>query len=207
MKLFFPFEIKIEFSNRIIFVSTIINCPKYKVVPFAYALMSKKTELAYKAVFGYIHNSVMKLNCEIFMSDYERALRNGLSAIIPNLKTAGCWFHFSQAIKRFARKLSELMEFFKEDPAAKQIYFELLALPLLPAASIVAAFQKLKERAFALNKEAFKRFIHYFENQWIKKVHLSVIRCHFQYQLRNFVLLFGHMSILDRNSNVFFFFK
>lgn len=128
--------------------------------------------MIYKAVFAYIHKHVMSLECEIFMTDYERALRNGLLAIVPNAKVRGCWFHFKQAAKRNAKKFPELMVYVKEEDQAKEIYYQLLALPLLPADLIRTAFEGLTVRAFNLNQDAFKRFLNYFGNQWINAVNI-----------------------------------
>lgn len=140
--------------------------------------MSNKTEANYKAVFMYIHENVMSLNCELFMTDYERAMRNGLSAVVPNAEPRACWFHFTQATKRNAKKLSELMQFINTSQQGKEIYYHLLCLPFLPEHLIIPAFEKLKLQANALHPRAFKRFLIYFENQWlinVRKFYFSFI--------------------------------
>lgn len=72
--------------------------------------MSRRTEQAYTAVFEYLHENVMELNCEIFMSDYENALRNGFSRVVPNVHMTACWlvyhlnYHFSILHIKFVSK-------------------------------------------------------------------------------------------------------
>lgn len=135
--------------------------------------MSRKTEAAYKAVFEYINENVMSLECDLFMTDFEQALRNGLASVVSNTKFRCCWFHYCQACKRCVRKLEELIPVIKEGEG-KEIYHRLLCLPLLPAGEILNAFQALKQKAFAINADAFKRFFTYYENQWLKNVTLCL---------------------------------
>lgn len=46
-----------------------------QVFPFAFVLMTHKSEPSYTAVFQYIHNNVMSLECATVTSDYETAMR------------------------------------------------------------------------------------------------------------------------------------
>lgn len=48
--------------------------------------------------------------------------------------------------------------------------YKFLCLPLLPANEIDAAFYRLKTEAENFDNRLFKRFLLYFESQWIKKV-------------------------------------
>lgn len=140
-----------------------------KVVPFAYILMSNKTQKAYEAVFQYINDNVMALDCSLFMADYEKALRNGFASVVPSAKIVGCWFHFSQACKRYAMKLSKLMKLVRTNKDAERIYYKLLCLPLLPADKIVSAFETIKKKALELS-QLFKKFLTYYEKQWLIRV-------------------------------------
>lgn len=45
-------------------------------------------------------------NCESFMTDYERAMKNALKSLYGiDVKYLSCWFHVSQAVKRQASKV------------------------------------------------------------------------------------------------------
>lgn len=153
--------------------------------------MSHKTELIYKAVFGYIHLHVMSLKCQMFMSDYEKALRNGFLAIVPNVDARCCWFHYCQATKRNAMKIPDMIRYIKNETQAKEIYYQMLSLPLLPAEHISSAFEMLKMRANALNAEVFKNFLLYWKKQWLENVILKFSYQIFSYEKFQFKFLIG----------------
>lgn len=137
--------------------------------------MTHKTEAAYTAVFTTINESVMNLQSfTMFMTDYERAMRNALSSVIPNATATSCWFHFVQACKRYLQKIQELKELLNQNDesgkAGKELYRRLLCLPLLHSSKIKDAFECIKKQAYGLNRKAFERFLNYYNNQWIKKV-------------------------------------
>lgn len=132
--------------------------------------MTNKSQDAYESVFRYINDNVMSLECAEFMSDYETALRNAFSAVVPGAKMSACFFHFCQACKRNAMKLPAMIKLIRSDSTAEAIYYKLLCLPLLPADQIVPAFNMLKSEAFGLNKAIFAPFFKYYENQWLKRV-------------------------------------
>lgn len=120
--------------------------------------MTKKSEEAYRAVFEFVNENVMSLECKEFMSDYETALRNAFQSVVPNAKLTACFFHFCQACKRNAAKLPNLMKLVRTNPTAEALYYKLLCLPLLPANLIGPAFNMLKSEAFELDRKAFEPF-------------------------------------------------
>lgn len=132
--------------------------------------MSNKKQDTYTAVFQFVNDNVMPLQCQVFMSDYETALRNGFAAVVPTATLAACWFHFVQAVKRNLMKLPNLVKLIRTDPVAGNIYYKLQALPLLPVGHIVPAFNMLKSQAYSLNKGLFAPFFDYYEHQWLKRV-------------------------------------
>lgn len=79
------------------------------------------------------------------MTDFKRALRNGLLSSTPKAQITSCWFHFYQANKRKTYKLG-MKETLKSNDKARIAYLELLALPFLPTAEIVLAFEVIKAR-------------------------------------------------------------
>lgn len=80
------------------------------------------------------------------------------------------WFHFTQAAKKRAMQTPQLVPYLLQNKNAREIYYKLLSLPLLPAKDIVPQFRKLKVLALANNRAIFVDFIKYYENQWIKRV-------------------------------------
>lgn len=141
--------------------------------------MSHKSQDAYEDVFYFIRTNIVvkvgglswNLNCAKFTTDYEVAMRNALSKTFPKATGTACWFHFTQAVKRNASQIGGFMDYVKNEPTceAKQIYYKLLCLPLLPAKDIKPTFKILNSLAFSLNKRKFVKFITYYNRQWIEK--------------------------------------
>lgn len=140
------------------------------MIPFAILVMSHKSEKAYKGGFKFLDEHVMTLQCESFMTDYERAMRNGLASVSPKAKLTSCWFHFCQACKRQASKLPDLINEIHTNEAAEKAYYELLTLPLLPAKEIRKAFETIKLRLLTLGTPHFDVFLAYYEKQWLIRV-------------------------------------
>lgn len=132
--------------------------------------MSRKTEESYSHVLRFIEESVFVLKPSKFTTDYELAMRNALEERFPHAKFIKCWFHFTQAVKRNAAKVTGFVNFIRLDDNAENIYYKLMSLPLLPACHIKPTFERMKSAAFAADKRKFIRFINYFERQWIIKV-------------------------------------
>lgn len=141
-----------------------------KVFPFAYVLMTRKTQRAYEHLFAFINEKVCSLQCKTFTSDYEVAMRNALHILFPSTRLVACWFHYSQALKKHVRQLPGFERFLRGNEAAENIYYTLQCLPLLPSEHILCAFKQLKQEALAIEKKKFRVFLNYFERQWIVKV-------------------------------------
>lgn len=135
--------------------------------------MSRRTEVAYSHLFRYIHNNICSLEGISFITDYEIAMRTAIRHLYPNSKFLACWFHFCQAAQRRVSKLPGLAKLIKKDEKARKIYKKFLALPLLPADEIVAAFERIKTEALTQFGKLFHPFLKYFEKQWIKKVNCA----------------------------------
>lgn len=150
-----------------------------KVFPFAYVLMTRKTQRAYQHLFSYINERVCSLKCKSFTSDYEVAMRNALAILFPGTRLVACWFHYSQALKRKVKQIPGFQRFLHGNEAAEEIYYKLQCLPLLPSEHILSAFQQLKKEALAIDKKKFRFFLTYFQRQWIVKVLLLQTNIHF----------------------------
>lgn len=135
--------------------------------------MNKKTEAAYHGVFEYIHKEILPLDCQSFMCDYERAMRNGFTAVVPDARITSCDFHFTQAAKRNAMKYPTLIQLIHNNADAAKIYYKLLSLPLLPSDRIREAFDELKKQAQSMTP-VFNKFLIYFNRQWIEGKRVSI---------------------------------
>lgn len=147
----------------------------HQVFPFAFCLLSNKTQAAYTDVFRYIEQNVFKLSeVASFTTDYEIAMRNALRAINPNANMFACHFHFCQAAKKKATQTEGFIELIRKNKEAESIYYRLFCLPLLPAAFIKNAFESLQTEADALKKRPMKKFLAYFRKQWMDKVNKCI---------------------------------
>lgn len=144
--------------------------------PFIYILMSRKTEEAYFDVFKFINENIINLTCTKFTSDYEISLRNALNRICPEAPIITCWFHFCQAVRRYASQINGFLVFLRSNPEASVIFQQILCLPLLPNVHIMSTFCLLQERAFSINKIAFVHFFVYFKRQWIVRVSTIILK-------------------------------
>lgn len=96
-----------------------------------YVLMSRKTQESYTHLFIKAH--IFDLKPTSFMTDYERAMRNGLHAVWPDAGMFACWFHYCQAIKKHASQIPQFMTIARSDGDRIKLYYEIMCLPLLPA--------------------------------------------------------------------------
>lgn len=131
-------------------------------------LMSNRTTAAYKSVFKYIHEHLLPLNAKGIITDFEMALRSSLRSIVPDTMLLGCWFHYSQALRRKVASIPLLFKLIKKDERARELYRFFQCLALLPADKIDPAFTQVAHKALQSFPE-FAKFVQYYENQWIKK--------------------------------------
>ncbi|KAJ6642696.1 hypothetical protein Bhyg_07650, partial [Pseudolycoriella hygida] len=135
--------------------------------PLFYVLLTRKTQAAYMHLFKQLQ-SKWKLTPMTITTDYERGLRNALRMHYPSAELVGCWFHFIQAIRKRASKISGFMTFLKTDSSAKKLYRKFYNIPLLKDDKINIAFELLKQEASSFGTR-FNEFIKYFHDQWILK--------------------------------------
>lgn len=147
-----------------------------QIVPFCFVLMDRKTELAYIDIYKYIHENIINLNGKAFMTDYEKAMRNGLKKLFPNAEMNACWFHFTQAVKKHVKKFPALVKLIQSNSEAAKIYYKLQAIPLLPKDQIISAFFMLKSQAVETHRTKFNKFLQYYEQQWLKTVRISLLK-------------------------------
>lgn len=107
--------------------------------------MTKKSQKSYEHVFRFINSNLLELKPKMFITDFEKALRNSLTKVFPEVRLKGCWFHFCQAMRRKLGKMSELAKRIRSLDSAKRIFQKLLALPLLPSHEIEKAFNICKD--------------------------------------------------------------
>ena len=68
-------------------------------LPLVYMLLGNKTEATYQLAFDFIKSKVPS-SPKIINVDFEKACINALARVWPDSVIAGCYFHFTQAIRR-----------------------------------------------------------------------------------------------------------
>lgn len=131
--------------------------------------MTRKTEEAYTHALRYVHENLFTLQCGAIITDYECAMRKAIRNVVPDIKMLGCWFHFAQAIRRKVASLGDLFEIVRTTEKARDLYYKIICLALLPHGSIERTFNELALESLQLSK-SFTPFIKYFQRQWIDRV-------------------------------------
>lgn len=132
--------------------------------------MNRKSQACYTHIFEYIEKNICSLDCQSFMTDFELAMRNALKQLYPHAQHKTCWFHLCQAAQKNAKKCHEFIKLIMKDDEARMIYKKILALPLFPDDLIKDAFMELKADALIWFGKPFRKFLSYFQKQWIEKV-------------------------------------
>lgn len=133
--------------------------------------MSNRTFEAYKAI---VANNVFQLKPELFMTDFEPALRKAINICYPGVRLHGCWFHFDRAIQKYCLKLPKLRQILKINSNAREVFKELLSLPLLPEKSFMEGYNAVQEKA--RSRRVYFPMIglfRYVDTYWIGQVTIS----------------------------------
>ncbi|KAF4517871.1 hypothetical protein B566_EDAN001825, partial [Ephemera danica] len=141
--------------------------------------MSHKSQAAYHALFSYVKNTLCpQMDPTNIMTDYETSLQNALRQVFPAAACSGCWFHYTQALFRNAKRRG-LHQLLQNDPNAWKVVSMAMALPLLPSNHIAAGFQNIRDFAAQHNLgNVLGPWLNYVQNQWLTNVGADVISVH-----------------------------
>ena len=136
----------------------------------AFAFMITTTTEAYREVFRCLKEQVPNLIIPAYMGDFDSAMRGAVKAEFPGCHLYGCYFHYTQALWKYARgpKVGLATELRKKDSAWKMLV-RFTALPLLPPHEISSTFDNLASQALALDQR-FLPFVRYMKKQWMQKI-------------------------------------
>lgn len=142
-----------------------------------YVLMSNKKTSTHVDIFQFIEKNVVALQPTTFMTDYESAMRNAIRRVysigVDRIPIKGCWFHFTQAVRRRSRGIADMSAGLRDNKRANETFNKFLVLPLVPRDRILEAFKVLKEEANEL-AGLFTEFLEYYEQQWMIRVSISI---------------------------------
>lgn len=68
----------------------------FQSVPILFALMQKKTKMAYNLIIEHLKSLAPTLKPTSIITDFESALRDSLVENFPEAISHGCWFHHNQ---------------------------------------------------------------------------------------------------------------
>ena len=142
--------------------------------PIALCCLNNKSESLYQQLFIRLAVLIPALKPTSIMTDFERALRNAIMQVFPNVTLHGCWFHYTQAIMKNARK--HLPAAVRNEQNVKSWVMSVMSIPLLPANNIHGAFDYL---IGDINDARLDRLKNYIERQWKQRIspeELSVYR-------------------------------
>ncbi|KAJ3652300.1 hypothetical protein Zmor_018278 [Zophobas morio] len=132
-------------------------------VPVCFALMEKRSKLAYKEVITHFKENVAPtLVPATIITDYEQPLQSAFEEVY-GMSATGCFFHYSQAEWKYMRKHNYLVVI-NTNQDARCVLKMLMVLPLLPAAEIEEGLTDIKyfARARQIN---LSRLIQYVKRQ------------------------------------------
>ena len=83
-----------------------------KQVPMVFVMMSSKRKQDYKKVLKKVKNMLPRPpQVEKVVADFEVGMWRGMLGVFPNIKIQGCYFHWTQAIRRKIGELGLLKSF------------------------------------------------------------------------------------------------
>ncbi|CAD6223587.1 GSCOCG00011756001-RA-CDS, partial [Cotesia congregata] len=134
-----------------------------KAIPITWALMDKKTTLAYVTVLEHFKSTLAQhLQPKKFTVDYESGLASAVSLIYPDALICRCYFHYLQALVRRLKSYGKNFMTQLENWEEAQIFVRKIAgLPFLPAHCISEAFEWLINNTTNDLKIFFDPFIEY----------------------------------------------
>lgn len=138
--------------------------------------MTRRTIEAYQSVLEYIHQNIIPIRGKAIIIDFEKAMRQAIKTVSPNMKILGCWFHFCQALRRKMASMNELFQLVRNDSECKNLFRQFQCLALLPEDDISEVFVRISREALK-KSTLFSSFIDYFHDEWISVVtpkHFSV---------------------------------
>lgn len=140
--------------------------------------MHSKRKEAYVEVLRRIKQELPGLTIPAYMGDYDRAMRDAVAAEFPEARIYGCWFHFSQALTKYAsRPHVGLAKAIKIRGPIRRRFLPFTSLALLPPGEIPAVFEELAQQAIQVDQR-FVQFVNYIRSFWLGEIGALGISVH-----------------------------
>lgn len=148
-------------------------------LPVLYVLINKKSQELFKKVFHYFRDFIApKFKPKLIITSFEASLNYALRHTYKDASIGGSLFYYVQDIYKKVCKLNLNSEI-EEDSDAKNTFYKLLMLPLLPVNTIVDAFKNIEQQAKeSESQEKILPILEHIENQWLTKVTPQIFCVH-----------------------------
>lgn len=104
--------------------------------PSIFGLLSRKTEIMYDFFFGHIRAKAelhgYPIRWEVYRCDYEIAVMNSITNLLPWIRVVGCFFHFCSAVYRKLMELGLSIAYRNPQTFVKACGKRCMALAFLP---------------------------------------------------------------------------
>lgn len=135
-----------------------------KLYSMVYAIMQRKTYLAYKKVFEVTRHLLPNTIIVNSMSDYEQGRRRAIREVYPSVVVNMCYFHYVKAVKNYADEIG-LPELFRANNTIKCAVKYATCLALLPQDAFAEGISVVEQKL--TNSPRCRVFVRYLRQQWL----------------------------------------
>jgi hypothetical protein len=136
--------------------------------PLIYSLLPDKRESTYVKIFEHIRKIMEKIEVNLIMTDFEKAVINACQLLFPKAIKQGCYFHYRQCIYRRIQLVGMKTQY-DSDPDFQHKIKLFIALAFVPVEYVTNAFDILLDNEDLCYTD-IKPLIEYFEQTWIGKM-------------------------------------
>lgn len=142
--------------------------------PVLFALMTRKTQALYAAIFEKTKELVPDFRPTFAMADFEGASAAAFRLVFGPTDVFGCWFHFAQAVLKRVNRIG-LNQAYLQNAEVKDVVRCILGIPLLPASQINVAADELRQRVTddSAYPHQLGELITYVNRQWVLKTSIG----------------------------------
>ncbi|CAF0894177.1 unnamed protein product [Brachionus calyciflorus] len=134
-------------------------------IPCGYIFLENNTTKSYVIALEQVRNLTFQKNLERVMCDFEPALLKSIHSVFPGINLKGCWFHFTQAIRKKIF-LFGYKNIYLHNYKFKFWIKRFMALALIPLENIKNGIDIIVEE-IPEKDEKLIEFIKYFKKQWL----------------------------------------
>lgn len=154
-----------NFNFTILTIHTVQQKMSY---PFAYIVMTVKSQALYEAIFSHLRENLTNICPTNIFSNYDPDLMEALKQVFPETTVRGYYYHYTTAVLNKMK----LLKIAKQKGHVTSAVRMLLVLPLLPANYMRTGLQSI--RKWLTEKKAispqFEFLCDFIENQWLLKI-------------------------------------